>query len=39
MPVNTRKMADLKDDSLSKIDINFSEFKLDILAQLKQYSL
>ena len=29
-------MADLKDDILSKIDNKFSEFKLDILAELKQ---
>ena len=36
MPVNTRKMADLKDEILSKIDDKFSEFKLDILAELKQ---
>ena len=28
MPVNTRKMADLKDEILSKIDAKFSEFKL-----------
>ena len=36
MSVNTRKMADLKDEIVSKIDDKFSEFKLDILAQLKQ---
>ena len=36
MPVNTRKMADLKDEILSKIDDKFSEFKLDILVELKQ---
>ena len=36
MPVNTREMADLKDHILSKIDDKFSEFKLDILAELKQ---
>ena len=36
MPVNIRKMADLKDEILSKIDAKFSEFKLDILAELKQ---
>ena len=36
MPVNTRKMSGLKDESLSKIDAKFSEFKLDILAELKQ---
>ena len=36
MPVNTRKMADLKDEILSKIDSKFSEFKYDILAELKQ---
>ena len=36
MPVNTRKMADLKDEILSKIDSKFSEFKFDILAELKQ---
>ena len=36
MPVNTRKMADLKDEILSKIDAEFSEFKLEILAELKQ---
>ena len=36
MPVSTRKMADLKDEILSKIDDKFSEFKLDILAELKQ---
>ena len=35
MPVSTRKMADLKDEILSKIDDKFSEFKLDILAELK----
>ena len=38
MPVNTRKMDDLKDEILSKIDDNFSEFKLDILADFKQQS-
>ena len=36
MPVNTRKMTDLKDDTLSKIDDKFSEFKFDISAELKQ---
>ena len=36
MPVNTRKMADLKDRILSKIDDKFCEFKFDILAELKQ---
>ena len=36
MPVNTREMADLKNDILSEIDDKFSEFKLDILAELKQ---
>ena len=36
MPVNTRTMNDLKDEILSKIDDKFSEFKLDILAELKQ---
>ena len=34
--VNTRKMADLKDEILSKIDDKYSEFKLDIFAELKQ---
>ena len=29
-------MADLKDEILSKIDDKFSEFKLEILAELKQ---
>ena len=38
MSVNTRKMADLKNEILSKIDNKFSEFKLDILAYLKQQS-
>ena len=36
MPVNTRKIADLKDEILSKIDDKFSEFKLELLAELKQ---
>ena len=36
MPVNMRKMADLKGEILSKIDAKFSEFKLDMLAELKQ---
>ena len=36
MPVNTRTVNDLKDEILSKIDDKFSEFKLDILAELKQ---
>ena len=36
MPVNARKMTDLKDDTLSKIDDKFSEFKFDISAELKQ---
>ena len=36
MPVNTRKMADLKDEILSEIDDKFSEFKSDILSKLKQ---
>ena len=36
MSVNTRKMADLKSEILFKIDVKFSEFKLDILAELKQ---
>ena len=36
MPVSARKMADLKDEILSKIDDRFSEFKLDILAEIKQ---
>ena len=35
MPVNTKKMADLKDDILSKTDVKFSKFKLDILVELK----
>ena len=38
MPVNTRKMDDLKDEILSKVDDKFSEFKLDILADFKQQS-
>ena len=29
-------MADLKDEILSKIDDKYSEFKLDIFAELKQ---
>ena len=33
MPVNTRKMTDLKDDTLSK---KFSQFKFAILAELKE---
>ena len=33
MPANTRKMADLKDEILSKIDDKFSEFKLDIFSR------
>ena len=36
MPVNTWKITGLKDEILSKIDDKFSEFKLDILAELKQ---
>ena len=36
MSVNTRTMNDLKDEILSKVDDKFSEFKLDILAELKQ---
>ena len=36
MPVNARKIADLKDDILSKIGDKFSEFKFYILAELKQ---
>ena len=36
MPVNTRKMADLKEEILSKVDDKFSEFKPDILSKLKQ---
>ena len=36
MSVNARKMDDLKDEILSKIDDKFSEFELDILAELKQ---
>ena len=36
MPVNIRKMADLKDEILSKIDDTFSEVKLEILSALKQ---
>ena len=36
MSVNTRKVADLKGEILSKIDVKFSEFKLNILAELKQ---
>ena len=35
MPVNTRKMADLKDEILSSIDDKFSGFNLDNLAELK----
>ena len=35
MPVNTRKMADLKDEILSSIDDKFSEFNIDNLAELK----
>ena len=35
MPVSARKMADLKDEILSKTDDKFSEFSLDILAELK----
>ena len=36
MSVNTRKMADLKGEILFKSDVKFSEFKLDMLAELKQ---
>ena len=36
MPVNIRKMADLKDEILSKINDTFSEVKLEILSALKQ---
>ena len=36
MPVNTRAMNDLKDEILSKIHDKLSEFKFDILAELKQ---
>ena len=36
MPVNTRKMGDLKYEILSKIDEIISEFKIDILVELKQ---
>ena len=35
MPVNTRKIAYLKAEILSKIDAKFSKFKLQILAELK----
>ena len=38
MPVNTRKMGGMKDEILSKIDEKFYEFKLDILAELKEQS-
>ena len=36
MPVNTRKMGNLKYEILSKIDEIISEFKIDILVELKQ---
>ena len=36
MPVNTRKMGGMKDEILSKIYEKFYEFKLDILAELKE---
>ena len=36
MQVNTKTVNDLKDEILSKIDDKFSEFKLGILAELKQ---
>ena len=36
MSVNMRKMADLKDEILSKNEEKVSEFKIDILAELKQ---
>ena len=35
-PVNSRKMADFKDEILSKTDQKFSGFKLDILIELRQ---
>ena len=36
MPVNTRKMAGLKDEVFFKIDSKFSKFNPEILAELKQ---
>ena len=35
MQAVTRKMADLKDEILSKIDQKFSELKLEFLSELK----
>ena len=35
MPAVTRKMADLKDKILSKIDQKFNELKLEFLSELK----
>ena len=35
MPAVTRKMADLKDEILSKIDQKFNELKLEFLSELK----
>ena len=36
MPVNTRKLADLKNEILAKIDDKVFKFKDDILAELKK---
>ena len=35
MPAVTRKMADLKDEILSKIDQKFNELKVEFLSELK----
>ena len=35
MPAVTRKMADLKDDILAKIDEKFCEFKSDFITEIK----
>ena len=35
MPAVTRKMTDLKDEILSKIDKKFNELKLEFLSELK----
>ena len=35
MPAVTRKMTDLKDKILSKIDKKFNELKLEFLSELK----
>ena len=38
MPVNTRKLADLKNEILAKIDDKVFKFKDDILETIKNWS-